>query len=52
MKTETDWAPLPDHGILDNRDGFDRKAADSSPGPDSQPGHLRDRDRFLAWNRP
>lgn len=50
MKTETDWAPPLDQGILYNTDGFDRKAADSSQGPNSQPGHLRDRRGFTAWN--
>lgn len=52
MKTESDWAPPLDQGILCSIDGFDRKAADSSQGPNSQPGRLRDRRGFLAWNRP
>lgn len=53
MKTETGWAPPPDQEILCNIDGFDRKAADSSRGPNSQPSHLKQEKSekwLLGWN--
>lgn len=54
MKTETDWAPPPDQEILCNINGFDRTAADSSRGPNSQPSHLKQEKSekwLLGWNR-
>lgn len=56
MRTETGRGPPPGQGTLCNITGSDRRAADSSRDPYSQPSHLKHihkvvifRDSSLKW---